>query len=393
MKICDATQFYSEVGGGVGRYLNEKRAYVRRRGEDSHLLLVPGSETRKIRDEAGSIIEIGSPLINRTSRYRVMLNLARAEEMLSQEQPDVIESGDPYHLGWRMVALGRTLNIPVVGFYHSHFPEAYLRTALKYGGRLARDGILDLARRYIVRLYNRFDATVVPSNELRELLEEWGVQNTHFLHLGVDSQVFSPEPDPGLDTSDLPELDPGRFWLLYVGRLAGEKNTRVLLRAFELLEKRHPGEFGFVVIGDGALRPLMEGAGSQLEAFHWCSYCSDSRMLAEWYRRVDLFVHPGIYETFGLVALESQSCGCPVVGIRGSKMDANIVEGLDQWADENSPEALAAAMLRMRGLDLKAMAPRLSQSVRERYSWDVVFGQLWDLYGELQKMKKSGHQP
>jgi alpha-1,6-mannosyltransferase len=116
-------------------------------------------------------------------------------------------------------------------------------------------------------------------------------------------------------------------------------------------------------------------------------------MLAEWYRRVDLFVHPGIYETFGLVALESQSCGCPVVGIRGSKMDANIVEGLDQWADENSPEALAAAMLRMRGLDLKAMAPRLSQSVRERYSWDVVFGQLWDLYGELQKMKKSGHQP
>ncbi len=387
MKICDATQFYSEVGGGVGRYLQEKRAYIRRQGRDTHVLLVPGMQTRKTRDEAGTTIEIGSPLINRTSRYRVMLNLARAEEMLTAEKPDVIESGDPYHLGWRMVSIGRALQVPVIGFYHSHFPEAYLRTALKYGGRLARDGILDAARRYIVKLYNQFDATVVPSNELRELLEEWGVSNTHFLHLGVDSRIFSPESDPAL-AATLPDLDPGRCWLLYVGRLAGEKNTRVLLRTFELLEQHHPGEFGCVVIGDGALRPQLEKARSGIECFHWSSYCADSRILAEWYRRVDLFVHPGIYETFGLVALESQSCGCPVVGIRGSKMDANIVEGLDFWANENSPEALAAAIVRMRATDLKAMAPRLSQTVRERYSWDVVFGQLWELYHELQEKKK-----
>lgn len=393
MKICDATQFYSEVGGGVGRYLKEKRAYIRRQGRDSHLLLVPGERTRKTRDEAGTLIEIGSPLINRTSRYRVMLNLARAEELLSQENPDLIESGDPYHLGWRLVALGQTLQVPVVGFYHSHFPEAYLRTALKYGGRLARDRILDWARRYIVQLYNQYDATVVPSKELRDLLEEWGVGNTHFLHLGVDSQVFSSDPDPGLDTSTLPTLDPERFWLLYVGRLAGEKNTRVLLQAFEILEHQHPGVFGFIVIGDGALRPHLEHSRSGIECFHWLSYCSDSRLLAEWYRRADLFVHPGIYETFGLVALESQSCGCPVVGIRGSKMDANIMEGLDQWAEENSPEALAAAILRMRASDLPAMAPRLSQTVRERYSWDVVFGQLWNLYHELQENKKWKSKP
>jgi len=38
------------------------------------------------------------------------------------------------------------------------------------------------------------------------------------------------------------------------------------------------------------------------------------------YRAADLFVHPGVQETFGLAALECQACGTPVVGIRGSYM-------------------------------------------------------------------------
>ncbi len=50
------------------------------------------------------------------------------EEVLEREQPDIIESGDPYQLAWKAVASGRGLDIPVVGFYHSHFPEAYIRS-------------------------------------------------------------------------------------------------------------------------------------------------------------------------------------------------------------------------------------------------------------------------
>lgn len=388
MKICDATQFYSEVGGGVGRYLGEKRAFVERQGVDSHLLLVPGERTQVRTEGRCTKAEVGSPLINRTSRYRVMLNLARAEEILTREKPDLIESGDPYHLGWRMVSVARELEVPLVGFYHSHFPEAYLRTALKYGGPLVRDRILDFARDYIVRLYNRFDATVVPSKPLQSLLTEWGVSNTHFLHLGVDTEVFQPEGEGG-GRSVVPDLDRNRFWLLYVGRLAGEKNTRTLLRAFEELERRAPGRYGFIVIGDGALRSVLEEARERVEAFIWKSYCSDSRTLAEWYRRADLFVHPGIYETFGLVALESQACGCPVVGIRGSKMDDNIMEGLDIWADVNSPTALADAVERMRSQPLREIGRRASVKVRERYGWDAVFSRLWELYGTLVRQSKS----
>jgi alpha-1,6-mannosyltransferase len=67
--------------------------------------------------------------------------------------------------------------------------------------------------------------------------------------------------------------------------------------------------------------------------------------LARYYRAADLFVHPSVQETFGLVALESQACGTPVVGIRGSYMDNVICHDQQSWARGNSGEALADAIV------------------------------------------------
>ena len=76
--------------------------------------------------------------------------------------------------------------------------------------------------------------------------------------------------------------------------------------------------------------------------------------LARFYRAADLFVHPGVQETFGLVTLESQACGTPVVGIRGSYMDRIVFSDLGYWAAENRPESLAAAIEPMSRADLRA---------------------------------------
>ncbi len=47
MKICDLTQFYSPLGGGVKRYLHEKIRYVRSLPNDEHVLIVPGAKTER----------------------------------------------------------------------------------------------------------------------------------------------------------------------------------------------------------------------------------------------------------------------------------------------------------------------------------------------------------
>src|ERR1043166_8301988 len=170
MKICDLTQFYSPFSGGVKRYVHEKIAFIQKHcPNDEHVLIVPGPKTQVTTTPRSRIYSIHSPLLSRTSRYRALINLRKVEEILERERPDLIESSDPYQLAWKAIASGNALGIPVVAFYHSHFPEAYLRSATKFLGLTAREALMDLARRYVRNLYNQFAATLVPSQALAEL--------------------------------------------------------------------------------------------------------------------------------------------------------------------------------------------------------------------------------
>lgn len=193
MKICDLTQFYSPVSGGVRRYLEQKALYIRRHCPGSqHVLVVPGDSHGMSGDEVCRVYTIASPLVSRTARYRALIKLHLVEEVLEKERPDVIESGDPYQLAWKAVASGRGLGIPVVGFYHSHFPEALMRTVEKYTSPAITQIMQDVAKRYVCALYNHFAATFVPSPQLVSLLASWGVENLHSIDLGVDTSVFCP---------------------------------------------------------------------------------------------------------------------------------------------------------------------------------------------------------
>ena len=383
MKICDVTQFYSPVSGGVKRYISEKRRYVREHTRDEHHLIIPGSQTRYEREGRLHLHTIRSPRLDffsrYPSRYRLILNTKLVLDMLDDIRPDIIESGDPYHLAWAALRAGVQVRAPVFGFYHSHFPEAYLRTAVKYGGTWMRDAVLSYAQEYIVRLYSRFTATLVPSEHLRRLLHGWGVTNTVTLNLGVDTEAFRPAP-PRDDLREALDLPRHKKILLYVGRLAAEKNIGVLLAAYEALHARDPQAYHLVIVGDGPLRRMLPAVRQRTGALTWRSYIEDNAGLAEYYHAADLFIHPGVCETFGLVVLEAQACGLPCVGIRGSFMDANVMIGLDQWADRNEPADLADAIERFFNLDLAAFGAEASRLVHARFSWNKVFARQWDLY-------------
>jgi alpha-1,6-mannosyltransferase len=385
VKICDLTQFYSPFSGGVKRYVAEKVRYLRTRSPgDEHILIIPGEQDGVEAGRVSRVYTIRSPLISKTSRYRVLLRLEQIERILEREKPDIIESGDPYQVAWKAVHSGSALGIPVVGFYHSHFPEAYLRSAQKYLGATVTEFVLDLSRRYVRNLYNRFERTLVPSPALGEVLERWGVQNLFHTDLGVNTAIFRPEEHPGEDVRGKLRIPREPLLLLYVGRLAHEKNTALLFEAFELLHRRDPGRFHLLVVGDGlqrgdlhALRDRCSGGVTHLP------YCRDSELLAAIYRASDLMVHPGVQETFGLVALEAQACGTPVVGIRGSYMDRIIHHPQVHWSAENNAPALASAICEITTSDLKSLGEEAALAVAGRYSWDQVFARLFDLYRDV----------
>ena len=384
MKVVDLTQFYSPVSGGVKRYLHEKIDYIEKHTpRDQHVLIIPGAKTKAKVNGSSRVYTIRSPLVSRAAQYRALLNLRAVEQILKREQPDVIESGDPYQLGWRAVKVGRALKIPVIGFYHSHFPEAYLRSSARLLGKTATRRVMKLSRAYVRKLYNQHAATLVASERLARVLRDWGVHNVRVLSLGVNIDIFRPDDSDREAARASLKIGGRRKLLLYVGRLAKEKNTRTLFRAFEILDRRRSNEFHLLVIGDGPERTQLRKLLARMGNVSWIRYCAEPRELARYYRAADLFVHPGVQETFGLVALESQACGTPVVGICGSAMDDLIFHTRENWARENNAEGLAEAIERFSEADLSILGDEAAEKAAQLHAWPRVFEGLFCIYREV----------
>jgi alpha-1,6-mannosyltransferase len=382
VKLCDITQFWSPVSGGVRRYVTEKVKRWRATG-GRHVLVIPGAEDSVSGDDNARVYTIASPRISKATGYRVLLRLGEIGRILEAERPDLVENADPYQVGWRVARECQRLGIPAVSFYHSHFAESELRPLSKWIGNTATELLIDLATRSCRGLYNRFRRTLVPSPLLAEVLRSWGVTNTEVVDMGVDIQAFHPSAVSKRELRAQFGLPVDSRVLLYVGRLAAEKNTAVLCEAFAQLTAIHPEQYHLIMAGEGTQLPAVLRTRDATKAVSCFPFQSDHARLLDLYHSADLFVHPGVKETFGLVAAEAQACGLPVVGFRGTSMDRVICHDLSFWAGEQTPVALAEAIHRAFDHDLDQLGLAAQEAVARRFSWDKVFSRQFDLYRKV----------
>lgn len=127
-------------------------------------------------------------------------------------------------------------------------------------------------------------------------------------------------------------IGPGTFHLLFAGRIQRLKGPHVLVKAAALLRHRRP---------DIDLRLTILGSLSGNKEFNLRRWISEAGMddvvtqlppvkapeLAEWFRAADVVVMPSFSESFGLVALEAQACGTPVVATRVGGLSRAIFHG------------------------------------------------------------------
>ena len=181
--------------------------------------------------------------------------------------------------------------------------------------------------------------------------------------------------------------------LAFVGRIQPLKAPDVLLRAAAELLRRDPAlrDRAWCVLvaggpsGTGLAEPTGP-AGAGRGAGHRATSCASSRRrapgLVEVYRAADVVAVPSHNESFGLVALEAQACGTPVVAARVGGLPVAVADGrsgllvpghrAEQWAD-----ALAAVALRPeRRAELGAAAVVHARA----FSWDRTADALLDTY-------------
>jgi alpha-1,6-mannosyltransferase len=178
-------------------------------------------------------------------------------------------------------------------------------------------------------------------------------------------------------------IAPGRFLLLYLGRLSRVKNIAILLELIDLLSRQSPERYHLLLVGQGHLDEKVRRFSERRQDVTWLPYCGRSERLAEFYSAADLFVHAGATETYGLTVLEAQSCGTPVVALRGGGTDSLNQAGVDFLAPLRTPSSFART--------IQAIQPRLNDEFRRRvrqgivsqYRFERCFERQFDIYREL----------
>lgn len=357
MHLVDINMFFAPEGGGVGRYLAVKHEWLARHTRWRHTIIAPAPRTQ----DHGGISSYHAPLRVRHG-YRFPLTRSSWVRRILAARPDVIESGDPYVLGWASAAAAQRAGIPAIGFYHS---DVIGTSALRVG-RLGEAA----ATRYARALYRQFDLVLAPSRHVATRLRDLGLDRVAWQPLGVDVTTFRPE-------RRCPELRsrfglPGSARLLvFAGRFAREKNIDVLFDAAARLG--HP--YHLLLIGSGPTQPAPPNVTV-------LPYQHDATALAEIFASCDAFVHAGDRETFGLVVLEAMACALPVVAVGGGAV-TELAEPAGLVVGRRCGRTLAEGIAALFEGDPEELGRRARAWVERHYTWDCVLRSLVGLYGRL----------
>ncbi|MBL8252759.1 MAG: glycosyltransferase family 1 protein, partial [Candidatus Competibacter sp.] len=212
-----------------------------------------------------------------------------------QARPDLVHIVTEGPLGYSALRTARELRIPVSTSFHTNFQQ--------YSRHYHIGWLAAPIMAYLRHFHNLGAQTLVPTAELAEQLQAIGFQHMQVLARGVDTSLFSPQRRaPAL--REHWGVAPHSPAVLYVGRLAAEKNLELAVTAFQAIRLVRP-DARLILVGDGPMTPRLRARHS---GFVYCGM-RHGLDLAAHYASADLFLFPSLTETFGNVVLEAMASG------------------------------------------------------------------------------------
>lgn len=243
---------------------------------------------------------------------------------LRRENYDLIHVHTPFVAHYLGQRLARELNVPCVETYHTFF-EDYLHHYLPWIPKLLARG---MARAISKRQCNAVDAIVAPSAPMLSVLRAYGVKAAaEVIPTGLQEHSFIDADGKAFRVKYGIPLE--RPMLLFVGRVAFEKNISFLLDMTKLLIEKHPDAL-LVVAGQGPAEKSLHKQAADLGLDHnikFIGYLDRNTELNACYQAADIFVFSSKSETQGLVLLEAMAQGTPVVAIAELGTASILIEG------------------------------------------------------------------
>jgi len=392
LKILILSDVYYPTPGGVSEHIFNFVINMRDRGHIVNIIAPRGSKKSTKPEHDKGVIRIGKaiPITANKSVARVSCGLRlywEVKDVIRNGEWDIIHSHGPF--------------APVMPYIAHIFaskkynPNTNLTANIATFHASFRDVLFyDMTKKFLRKRFKNIDGLIAVSDEAKFSVKQYFDGDFTVIPNGVDSVKFNP---------DLPRIDKFKkenFNIFFAGRFDTRKGINYLVLAFYFILKKIPNAFLWIGGGDkyrrfglDLLRKRISAKdkrfGERVEYLRFIPH----KDLPRYFASADLFCSPAIGgESFGIVLIESMSCGTPVVASNIPGYRDVITNGSDGFLAEprNVHDIAKKIILLAEDEKLrKIMSLNGRKKVLEKFSWDKVTTEIEDYYYYILKKKMN----
>jgi 1,2-diacylglycerol 3-alpha-glucosyltransferase len=385
MKILITTDWYAPtVNGVVTSVLNLRRELIKR-GHDVRVLTL--SQTTQSYQLSGVtyIGSIGAGRLYPGARIKSAFSSHLIQDIV-QWHPDIIHSQCEFSTFMIARRIAKKLDIPIIHTYHTVYEDYthYFSPSKRWGRRM----VASLSR-WIIR---QTACVIAPTEKVRTLLNNYGVdRDIRVIPTGIDLHQFieSPGSDTLLAMKKQLNIPEKNHVLLFVGRLAKEKNLEELLR---YLARRPVNDLTFLIVGDGPHRDALEKITADLSIHDFVRFVGmvSPKHIGDYYHLGGLFVSSSVSETQGLTYVEALASGLSVLCRKDESLNGVVFNGINGWLYESEQDFLDKLDLFFNSSEMqKSMAEDAARLARQMYSSAAFANKVEDVYFDILQLPKG----
>ncbi len=376
MRIGIFTEAYRPIISGVVTVTQTLFHQLQRKGH-STCLFAPSFPGYK--DQEPNVYRFPSVKFPISSWIPITIPFApKALLQVAQAELDIFHTQHPFLIGRSAKAIARLQKAPLICTVHTQY-EHYVHYATPWSPRLGQA----IAKVLIRRFCNQCDAVITPALGMKKILLSYGIHHPiHVIPNPIDlTPYLSTEGAKIRQSLGLEKA----FVLLYVGRLAPEKNLDFLLRVMGILHSSFP-RARLMIVGDGPSKPALESLRRELGLDQVVLFIGavKAEETPQYYKSADIFLLPSKTEVNPRVLIEASAAGLPTVALDTFSAREVLPEPEQALLCPEDEEAFAQAILRLlREEDLRREIARKAQERAFSFSAERVTDQVLSLYQHL----------
>ena len=344
MRIGLFTDTYPPFINGVSTSVAMLKRALEQQGHTVYVVTVSNNALKHEYDEKERILKVaGIPIGIYDYRLSSIYPVTLINKM-KKWNLDVIHSHTEFGVGILARLFAKQFNIPLVHTYHTLYEDYTHYITHGYFEKSSKKIVEYLTKFYCDKTANEL---IVPTNKIYSLFKEKYnfTKNIHIIPTGIEVDRFYEENVNKKEVESLRKklgLKKNEFTILFVGRLAEEKNVEFLINAHKKLVE-YDNELKLLIVGDGPDKEKYEQLSKSIGLENNIIFNGKAAWeeIPIYYHASNVFATASTTETQGLTVIEAMAAGVPPLCIDDDSFKGTVTDGLNGKIFKNEDQYIS----------------------------------------------------